>query len=274
MNTMIPEMAALKSRLRAMWMLGDYAEFAKYLEPGALEFLARLQIAPGTRVLDVACGAGQVTLPMARAGALVTGIDIAANLIDKARARAVQENLAIRFDEGDTEELPYADASFELVISLIGAMFAPQPERVAAELARVCKPGGRLAMANWTPDGFIGQLFKLNARFLPPPAHVPAPVLWGDPLTVSQRLGADFSNLQLTKRMYPFQYPFPPSKVVEFWRTYYGPTHRTFAALNAPEQDLLRREFETLLAAHNRASEGMTCFESEYLQVIATRAKK
>src|SRR5512132_816935 len=144
------EMELLKARLKATWMSGDYGHFAKYLEPGALEFLSRNPIEPGMRILDVACGAGQISIPAARAGAKVTGIDIATNLIEQARARAQAENLDARFDEGDAELLPYEDASFDIVVSLIGAMFAPRPDLVAAELRRVCRPGGRIIMANWT----------------------------------------------------------------------------------------------------------------------------
>jgi len=156
-----PEMETLKTRLKATWMSGDYGHFAKYLEPGALEFLSRIHIEPGTRVLDVACGAGQTAIPLSQAGAKVTGIDIATNLIEQARARAQAENLDVRFDEGDAEMLPYEDGSFDIVISLIGAMFAPRPELVAAELKRVCRPGGKIIMGNWTP---LGSSVKCSKR--------------------------------------------------------------------------------------------------------------
>lgn len=169
MNTMPPEMESLKARLKATWMAGDYGHFAKYLEPGALEFLARLAVAPGTRMLDVGCGAGQIAIPAARAGVRVTGVDIALNSIEQARARALAESLDIRFDEGDAEMLAFDDGSFDLVVSLIGAMFAPRPERVAAELIRVCRPAGRIVMANWTPEGFVGQMFKTIGKHVPPP---------------------------------------------------------------------------------------------------------
>ena len=164
MITMTTEMQLLKARLKTTWMSGDYGYFARYLEPGALEFLARIPIKAGERVLDVACGAGQIAIPAARAGAQVTGIDIATNSIEQARARAQAEGLKIQFDEGDAELLPYPDASFDLVVSMIGAMFAPQPERVASELVRVCKPGGRIVMANWTPEGMIGQMLRRSAN--------------------------------------------------------------------------------------------------------------
>lgn len=270
--TMTSEMEALKTRLKAMWMAGDYGHFAKFLEPGAMEFFPRLQIVPGERVLDVACGAGQLAFPAARAGATVTGIDIATNLIEQAQSRAKAEGLMIRFEEGDAEDLPYDAAAFDVVFSLIGAMFAPRPERVAAELVRVCRPGGRIVMGNWTPGGFIGQMFKTNAKHVPPPAGMPSPVLWGDEATVRERLREGISDLRLTREMYPFKYPFPPSEVVEFFRVYYGPTHRAFAVLDSKSQATLRSDLERLWSEHNKASDGGTSVESEYLEVVAIRA--
>ena len=267
-----PEMDALKARLKAMWMAGDYGHFATYLEPGAMEFLPRLQISPGERVLDVACGAGQLALPAARAGAAVTGVDIATNLIEQARARARAEGLPIRFEEGDAEDLPCADASFDLVFSLIGAMFAPRPERVAAEFARVCRPGGRMVMGNWTPGGFVGQMFKTIGKHVPPPAGMPSPLQWGDEATVGERLGGDVADLRLARRMYPMRYPFPPAEVVEFFRAYYGPANRAFAALDADGQAALRGDLEQLWSAHNQAHDGGTEVAAEYLEVAAIRA--
>jgi SAM-dependent methyltransferase len=269
---MTTEMQSLKTRLKATWMAGDYGHFAQYLEPGALEFLARLDVQAGTRVLDVACGAGQVAIPAARAGARVTGVDIATNSIEQARARARAEGLDARFDEGDAEMLPYEDASFDLVVSLIGAMFAPRPERVAAEVVRVCGPGGRIVMGNWTPEGFVGQMFKTIGRHVPPPPLMPSPLLWGDEATVRERLRDGVAELRLTKRQYPFHYPFPPSEVVEHFRTYYGPTNRAFAALDAAGQaEGLRGDLEQLWTEHNSATDGTTRYESEYLEVVAVR---
>jgi len=272
MNTITHEMESLKARLKSTWMSGDYGHFAKFLEPGAIEFFRRLDVVRGTTVLDVACGAGQVALMAARAGAVVTGVDIATNLIDQARARAQAEGLAARFDEGDAEMLPYGDGSFDLVVSLIGAMFAPRPELVALELLRVCRPGGRVAMANWTPGGFVGQMFKTIGKHVPPPPGVPAPVLWGDEATVRERLREGTTDVRMTRRTYPFEYPFPPSEVVEFFRTYYGPANRAFAALDTEGQASLRGELEQLWSAHNRAGAGATHVDAEYLEVIATRS--
>ena len=270
-HEMTPEMETLKARLKTTWMSGDYGTFAKYLEPSAMEFLARLPIQAGTRMLDVACGAGQISIPAARVGARVTGVDIATNSIERARARAREEGLDARFDEGDAEMLPYGDASFDLVASLFGAMFAPRPERVAAELVRVCRPGGRIVMGNWTPEGFIGQMFKVLGKHVPPPPQMPSPLLWGDEATVRERLREGVTELHLTKRLYPFHYPFPPSEVVEHFRTYYGPTNRAFGALDDAGQAALRRDLEQLWTGHNSATDGTTSIESEYLEVVAVR---
>jgi len=268
---MATEMESLKGRLKATWMAGDYGHFAKYLESGALEFMARLPIQPGTRMLDVACGAGQISIPAARAGARVTGVDIATNSIERARARAREEGLDARFDEGDAEELPYDDASFDVVASLFGAMFAPRPDRVAAELVRVCRPGGRIVMGNWTPEGFVGRMFKVIGKHVPPPPQMPSPLLWGDEATVRERLRDGVAELTLTKRMYPFHYPFPPSEVVEHFRAYYGPTNRAFGALDEAGGDALRSDLEQLWSEHNTDADGTTSIESEYLEVVAVR---
>lgn len=268
---MTPEMEALKSRLKATWMSGDYGHFATYLEAGAMEFLSRIRIEPGARILDVACGAGQTAIPMARAGAKVTGVDIATNLIEQARARVQAENLDARFEEGDAEMLPYPDGSFDIVLSLIGAMFAPRPELVAAELKRVCRPGGRIVMGNWTPTGFVGQMFRIHGKYVPPPTIMPPPVKWGDEEAIRERLEDGTSHLKLSRRMYPFRYPFPPAQVVEFFRTHYGPSYKAFGALDAEKQSALRAELEQLWTEHNTATDGTTSIEAEYLEVVAIR---
>lgn len=274
--TSIPDIDALKSRLKSMWMAGDYGHFAQYLEPGALEFLDGMGIRSGDQVLDVACGAGQLSLPATRLGASVVGIDIATNLIEQANTRAQAEGLKIRFEEGDAEALGFADDSFDVVFSLIGAMFAPRPTQVASELLRVCRQGGRVVMGNWTPGGFLGQMFKINSGYVPPPAGMPSPVLWGDEETVRERFRDGVADLHLTKRMYPVRYPFSPAEVVEFFRTYYGPTNRAFVALESePEkQSALRRDLENHWRDHNTARDGGTAIEAEYLEVVAVKAKR
>jgi SAM-dependent methyltransferase len=267
-----PEMESLKTRLRSIWMSGDYAHFAKPLEPGALEFLDRLHIRPGTQMLDVGCGAGQIAIPAARAGVHVTGIDIAPNQIEQARVRASSEGLNVQFMEADAEAIPCTDASFDLVVSLIGAMFAPRPERVAAEMIRTCKSGGRIVMVNWTPEGFVGQMFKIIGKHVPPSPLMPSPLLWGKEETVRERLRDGITELQMTRRMYPFRYAFSPAEVVEFYRMNYGPTNRAFAALEGAAQDTLRRDLEELWTRENQATDGSTRYESEYLEVTAVRA--
>lgn len=270
--TQLTDMDALKARLKSMWMAGDYGHFAQYLEPGALEFLDTLDITPGQEVLDVACGAGQLSLPAARLGARVTGVDIASNLIAQAQARANEAGLNIAFAEGDAEALDFPDASFDLVFSLIGAMFAPRPDRVVAELLRVCRPGGRVVMGNWTPGGFIGRMFKLTGSHVPPPPGMPSPVLWGDEETVRARFANGVSALNTRRRLYPVHYPLPPAEVVAFFRTYYGPTNRAFAALDAAGQAALASDLEAHWSEANLAGHGETRVEAEYLEVVAVRA--
>jgi SAM-dependent methyltransferase len=264
------EFDELKIRLKTTWMTGDYDLFSRFMEKDAEQFFRRLGVTPGTRLLDVGCGAGQLALIAARAGAQVTGCDIATNWIEKARARAAAEGLQVTFEEGDAESLPYADAQFDAVISLIGAMFAPRPDRVAAELTRVCRPGGMIAMANWTPAGFIGQMFKAIARHIAP-SGMPAPVLWGDEATVRDRLREGIGVLEFSLRLYHFDYPFPPDAVVDFFRTNYGPMSRAFASLDMSGQAKLRSELVSLWSAHNKAVDNTTKVDAEYLEVIATR---
>src|SRR6476619_1721629 len=233
--TTTTELDGLKARLKDTWVAGDYDRFSRYMEQGARIFYEQLDVPAGCRLLDLACGSGQVALWAARDGVQVTGVDIAPNLVQRAQARADAEGLKARFIEGDAEALPFEDASFDVVISLVGAMFAPRPELVARELRRVCSPGGTIAMGNWTREGFVGQMFKTFAKFIAP-SGMPAPVLWGDEAVVRQRLGHGVSDLvsdlRMTRRLYDFTYPFPPAEVVEFFRQYYGPTNRAFESLN------------------------------------------
>ena len=267
---MTPEMSALKARLKATWESGDYGVFAKHLEKGAIEFFERLQIPAGTRLLDVACGAGQLTIPAARKGIQVTGLDLAANLVQQARTRAADEGLTIQVDEGDAENLPYPDASFDAVMSLIGAMFAPRPELVASEMTRVCRPGGTIIMGNWTPEGHIGQMFKVIGKHVPPP-QFPSPLLWGNEATCRQRLGARVRDLKITRYTYPIEYPFAPAKVVDFFIQYYGPSNRAAALLDDAGKKALRDDLTALWTRNNSATDGATRVSAEYIEVIGTR---
>lgn len=268
---MTPEMETLKGKLRGMWIAGDFGEIAKSIEKGAAEFVGRLNLTSGMKVLDVACGTGNLALPAAKAGADVTGIDIAPNLIEQAIANAAAQGLDAKFEVGDAEALPYEDGSFDVVMTMFGAMFAPRPEVTAAELIRVTKPGGLIAMANWTPDKFTGQMFKTGAKHVPPPPGMPSPVLWGNEDTVRERLVDGIADLQMERRKVEFEYPFGPAEVVEHFRKYFGPTQKAFEALDENGQAALRSDLEELWTSANQSTDGTTRVESEYLEVRARK---
>jgi SAM-dependent methyltransferase len=269
---MTSELASLKTKLRATWIAGDFGEIAKSYATGAEEFVRSLNLQPGMRVLDVACGTGNLALPAARLGASVTGVDIAPNLVEQARKNATREGLAAQFDEGDAENLAYDDASFDAVITMFGAMFAPRPELVAAELKRVCRPGGFIAMANWTPTGFIGQMFKIVASHVPPPPNMPSPVLWGKEDVVRERLSEGIASLQTEPQTIDFRFPFTPAETVEHFFVYYGPSFKAFNALDDNGRAVLRQDLEQHWTKHNEATDGTTSVPSEYLKVVAVRA--
>jgi len=266
------DITALKQRLRETWMAGDFGVIASYNVKLGEQFVSRVNIQPGMQLLDVACGTGNTTIPAARAGAKATGVDIAPNLLEQARARAASENLGIQFDEGDAESLPYPDASFDLVISMFGAMFAPRPEVTAAELLRVCRPGGTIAMGNWTPSGFTGKMFKTTSKHVPPPPGVPPPVLWGDEATVRQRFGSGVSKLTCTPQAAEFRYDASPAGVVRIFRRYFGPTQMAFDRLDPAGQAALANDLERVWTESNEAKDGTTLVQNEYLEVHAVRA--
>lgn len=269
---MTTEMQSLKNRLRDTWIAGDFGQIAKSIEDGAAEFVERLDLKPGMKVLDVACGTGNLAIPAAKVGAVVTGIDIVPNLIEQAKERAEAEGLNAKFEVGDAEALPYADASFDVVMTMFGAMFTPRPDVTADELKRVCRSGGLIAMANWTPEAFTGQMFKANAKHVPPPPGMPSPILWGTEDVVKERFAEGISDLQMTRRKIIFTYPFGPAEVVEHFRQYFGPTVKSFGSLDAEGQEALRKDLEQLWTEHNQATDGTTKVESEYLEVRAVRA--
>jgi SAM-dependent methyltransferase len=252
-------------------MSGDFGQIARSYAPGAAEFIARLNFGAGDKVLDVACGTGNLAIPAARSGARVTGIDIAPNLLEQAAEWANDEGLAITFDEGNAEQMPYAGGSFDAVVTMFGAMFAPRADATAAELVRVVRSGGRIAMANWTPDGFIGQMFKIVGKHVAPPQGVPSPLLWGSEATVAERLGSEIAELRCTPRTITFTFPFDAAATVEAFLVYYGPTLRAFGSLSTEGQRLLRSDLEELWSRHNRATDGTTLVDSTYLEVIAVR---
>ena len=269
---MTPEMETLKNKLRATWIAGDFGQIAKSIEKGAEEFVERLDLKPGMKVLDVATGTGNLAIPAAKTGADVTGIDIAPNLIDQANERAKTEGVTAKFEVGDAEALPYEDDTFDVVMTMFGAMFAPRPDVTAAELVRVTKPGGLITMANWTPEAFTGQMFKIGASHVPPPPGMPSPVLWGKEDVIRERFAAGVSDLQMSRQKIMFHYPFGPAEVVEHFKTYFGPTNKAFASLDEQGQAALRKDLEDLWTSANRATDGSTEVESEYLDVRAVKA--
>ena len=271
---MTPSIDQIKSSMRSAWMAGDFGVVAKLNTRTAEEFVGRLTIPAGSHVLDIACGTGNLAIPLARAGHIVTGVDIAPNLLVQGRERAVEESLTVTFDEGDAEQLPYADASFDVVVTMWGAMFAPRPEIVAQEMARVLKPGGLLAMANWNPTSFSGKMFKTNSAHVPPPPGIPPPVLWGDDATVRQRLASAFTDIHTELIPLEFDMPMSPADTVGMFRKFFGPTQTAFARLDEAGQQALTTDLVNLWASHNTSEDpARTLVPNEYLQVIATRAK-
>jgi 2-polyprenyl-3-methyl-5-hydroxy-6-metoxy-1,4-benzoquinol methylase len=272
-----PSIEQIKTSMRATWMAGNFGEIAKTSAKYGAEFIdrlkARLNVEPGAQALDVACGTGNLAIPLAQRGAITTGVDIAPNLLEQARERAAAEGLTITFDEGDAEQLPYADASFDLVVTMFGAMFAPRPELVASELARVLKPGGKLAMANWNPASFTGKMFRLGSKHVPPPPGIPPPVLWGDEATVRERLGAHFTNIETEIIPVEFDLPVNAAGTVAFFRKYFGPTQMAFSRLDEAGQAAFATDLEALWSSENIAPEpaDRTLVKNEYLQVTAVR---
>lgn len=267
------EMSSLKKRLKDIWSAGDFGQIAKSYEVGAEEFILGLGLKPGQKVLDVACGTGNLAFAAAKAGATVTGVDIAPNLVAQAKERAANEKQNIAFDEGDVESMPYEVSTFDAAVTMFGAMFAPRPELVVSELLRVTRDGGMIAMANWTPTSFIGEIFKTIGSFVPPPSIMPSPLQWGDEKIVCERFGNEVREISTRRRLIAFEFDLEPGQVVSFWRQYYGPTQRAFDALREkPEmQTKLHHELEMLWNSSNKANGGRTVVESEYLEVVVSR---
>lgn len=269
----IPNLAAIKAKQKTTWESGDFGQIAQSIENFAEDFMGQQPLRAGMRVLDIACGTGNLAMIAARNGCVVSGIDIASNLLVQARNRANAAGFSIDFEEGDAESLPYSDDSFDLAVSMFGVMFTPQPAVATAEFGRVLKTGGRIALANWTPEGFIGKMFNVfKAHLPPPPPGMPSPMEWGKEVIVQGRLGQAFKDVHLVRRMAPMCYPFPPAETVEFFRKYYGPTLRAFESLSPAGQAGLRRDLVDLQSRYNTAkTPGTTEVLAEYLEVTATK---
>lgn len=265
-----PDLSAVKQKQQAAWSSGDYAVVGTTLQIVGETLCEAADVRCGERVLDVAAGNGNATLAAARRGARVVSTDYVAQLLERGRARAQAEGLAVEFQVADAEELPFPDESFDVVLSTFGVMFTPRQDKAAAELMRACRSGGRVAMANWTPDGFIGQLFKTIGKHIPPAAGVKSPALWGTEDRVKELFGAGASDIRCSRRQFNFRYQ-SAQHWLDVFRTWYGPVHKAFAALGdkaAPlEKDLL-----DLLAASNRKGESTLVVPSDYLEIVIVKA--
>ena len=265
-----PELAALKTRQQAAWSSGDYAVVGATLQIVGEELCEALDLRAGQKVLDVAAGNGNVSLAAARRWCDVVSTDDVPALLERGRARAAAGGLTIAFEEADAEALPFADGSFDAVVSTFGVMFTPHQERAATELLRVCKSGGRIGLSNWTPEGFIGQLFKTLGKYLPPPAGVRSSTLWGTRERLTEMFGPASVSIKTQPRYFNFRYR-TPEHFVDVFKSYYGPMLKAFAALEPEKQTALRSDLLTLIARMNKATDLTMVVPSEYLEVVITK---
>ena len=265
-----PDLSAAKARQQAAWSAGDYAVVGRTLQIVGESLCEAVDLRAGERVLDVAAGNGNATLAAARRFAEVTSTDYVPALLERGRARAEAEGLQVAFREADAEALPFPDAAFDVVLSTFGVMFTPDQARAAAEMARVCRAGGRIGLANWTPGSFIGELFKVLGRYLPPAAGLRSPALWGTEERLKQLFGDAAMSIVATPRIFNFRYR-SPAHWVEVFRTFYGPVHRAFLALDPPRQDELERDILDMLSRFDRGGASGLVVPSEYLEVVVTR---
>jgi SAM-dependent methyltransferase len=264
------DLAAVKVRQQAAWSTGNYAVVGTTLQIVGENLSEALDLRAGSRVLDVAAGNGNATLAAARRWCDVTSTDYVASLLDAGRARAAAEGLAVQFQEADAEALPFADASFDVVMSTFGVMFTPNQEKAASELARVCKPGGKIGLANWTPESFIGQVFKTIGKYIAPPAGVKSPALWGTKARLDELFGDSARNIVATSRDFTFRYR-SPAHFIEVFRTYYGPMNKAFAALEGERQAAFLGDLMALMESRNRSGDATLVLPSEYLEVVVER---
>lgn len=262
--------SAVKARQRLAWSSGDYAVVGTTLQIVGEELCEALDLRSGQSVLDVAAGNGNASLAAARRWGDVTATDYVPELLERARERAAADRLAIEFREADAENLPFDDESFDVVLSTFGVMFTPDQERAAAELVRVCRHGGKIGLANWTPDGFIGQLFKTLGKFVPPAPGVRSPALWGTRARIDELFGPGAADIATTQRHFVFRYQ-SPDHWIHVFKSYYGPLLKAFAALDSAAQSAFEAELKHLIARFNRAADGTMVVPSEYLEVVITR---
>jgi ubiquinone/menaquinone biosynthesis C-methylase UbiE len=266
-----PDFGAIKTKQQGTWSSGDYAVIGTTLQIVGETLCEAVDVSAGEQVLDVAAGNGNATLAAARRGCRVTASDYVPALLEGTRARAAAEGLQIDVREADAEAMPFGDASFDVVLSTFGVMFTPNQEQAAAELARVCRPGGRIGLANWTPEGFIGQMFKIVGKYAPPPAGVRSPLQWGTEARLAELFGSNVQAIDTQRRDYVFRYRSAQDWLDTF-RTYYGPTFKAFGSLDAAGQDAFAGELLALANEHNTSTTGALRIPSEYLEIVAVRA--
>ena len=266
----LPDLSAVKTRQQGAWSSGDYATVGTTLQIVGETLCEALDLRSGQKVLDVAAGNGNVTLAAARRWCEVVSTDYVPALLERGRERAAAERLAIEFREADAEALPFADASFDAVVSTFGVMFTADQDQAAAELVRVCKPGGKIGLANWTPDGFIGQLFKTIGKYMPPPAGVKSPALWGTGARITEFFGAQASSIQLEQRDFVFRYR-SAQHWLDVFKSYYGPLLKTFGGLDPETRTALTDDLFELIKRFNRSGDKTMVVPSEYLEVVVTR---
>jgi ubiquinone/menaquinone biosynthesis C-methylase UbiE len=263
------DLSALKARQHGAWSSGDYAIVGTTLQIVGEALCEALDLRSGAKVLDVAAGNGNATLAAARRWCEVVSTDYVPSLLERGRARATADGLTVAFREADAEALPFGDAAFDAVLSTFGVMFTPDQDKAAAELLRVCRSGGKIGLANWTPDGFIGQVFKTLGKYLPPPAGARSPALWGTEARLAEMFGAA-GSIKAERRDFVFRYR-SPEHFLEVFRSYYGPMLRAFAALDAANQARLRDDLLALVGALNRADDGTMVVPSAYLEVVISK---
>lgn len=265
-----PDLVAIKARQQAAWASGDYAVIGTTLQIVGESLCEALDLRSGQRVLDVAAGNGNATLAAARRWCDVTSTDYVPALLEHGQARAQAEGLTVRFAHADAEALPFANGGFDVLLSTFGVMFTPNPQATANELLRVCRPGGKIGMANWTPDGFIGQLFRTIGQYVPPPVGVRSPMLWGTPDRLDELFAAS-GTVSSVERSFVFRYR-SPAHWIEIFRNWYGPVHKAFASLPQPQQAMLERDLLALIDQFNRAEDGTMVVPSAYLEIVIEKA--
>jgi SAM-dependent methyltransferase len=264
------DFAAIKARQQATWSAGDYAEIGTRLQIVGESLCEAVDLRAGSRVLDVASGNGNAALAAARRWCEVVATDYVPALLERASQRAHADRMPIEFREADAENLPFADASFDAVLSTFGVMFTPDQERAAQEMLRVCRPGGKIGLANWTPESFIGQLFRTIGKYLPPAAGLKSPALWGTEVRLAELFGAGATAIESLPRHYVFRYR-SPAHWLEVFRTYYGPVQKAFAALDAEKQAALAHDLTELMERSNRSGDATLVLPSEYAEVVVTK---